>query len=199
MFGWPQPTRRSPDEVYHEPQRRMWCALHALNALLQGPEYDSASLNKIALSIGGALELAHRWPLVGNWDVNVIMVALQQRGLEVRWWDRRRSIDELRSLVEDADCVGLICNEPGAWLFGLISSRHWLTIRRVRGEWYDLDSKLQRPTKLATDALFSRLRQLLEHEAGQVLVGVRRPVVGGENRVGAQSEPGLTSGVVKTE
>ena len=188
-------------EVYHETQRRMWCALHALNALLQEPVYDAAALTEIALSIGGKLELAHRWPLMGNWDINVIMLALQQRGLEVQWWDRRRSIDELRSLAEDADCVGLICNEPGAWLFGMIPSQHWFTIRRVRGEWYDLDSKLQRPAKLGTDALLSRLRQLLEHEAGQVLVAIRRPAAEGEGGSCAQPELGLTSGVAqpKTE
>lgn len=192
-------SRQGNDEVYHETQRRMWCALHALNALLQEPAYDAAALTEIALSIGGKLELAHRWPLMGNWDINVMMLALQQRGLEVQWWDRRRSIDELRSLAEEADCVGLICNEPGAWLFGLIPSQHWFTIRIVRGEWYDLDSKLQRPAKQGTDVLFSRLRRLLGHEAGQVLVVVRRPAAQGE---GTSAQPvGLTSGVAqpKTE
>ena len=188
-------SQQGNDEVYHETQRRMWCALHTLNALLQEPAYDAAALTEIALSIGGKLELAHRWPLMGNWDINVMMLALQQRGLEVQWWDRRRSIDELRSLAEDADCVGLICNEPGAWLLGLIPSQHWFTIRRVRGEWYDLDSKLQRPAKLGTDALFSRLRRLLGHEAGQVLVVVRRLAAQGEGGTDAQLELGLTSGV----
>ena len=63
------------DEVYHETQRRMWCALHSLNALLQEPAYDAAALTEIALSIGGKLQLAHRWPLMGNWDINVMMIA----------------------------------------------------------------------------------------------------------------------------
>lgn len=176
------------DEVYHETQRRMWCALHALNALLQEPAYDAAALTEIALSIGGKLQLAHRWPLMGNWDINVMMIALQQRGLEVQWWDQRRSIDALQRLAEGTDCVGLICNEPGAWLFGMVPSQHWFTIRRVRGEWYDLDSKLQRPAALRAGALFSRLQRLLGREAGQVLVVVRRPAAQGEGGTGAQPE-----------
>ena len=176
------------DEVYHETQRRMWCALHALNALLQEPAYDAAALTEIALSIGGKLQLAHRWPLMGNWDINVMMIALQRRGLEVQWWDRRRSIDALQRLVEGTDCVGLICNEPGAWLFGMVPSQHWFTIRRVRGEWYDLDSKLQRPAALRAGALFGRLQRLLGREAGQVLVGVRRPAAQAEGGTGAQPE-----------
>ena len=176
------------DEVYHETQRRMWCALHALNALLQEPAYDAAALTEIALSIGGKLQLAHRWPLMGNWDINVMMIALQQRGLEVQWWDQRRSIDALQRLAEGTDCVGLICNEPGAWLFGMVPSQHWFTIRRMRGEWYDLDSKLQRPAALRAGALFSRLQRLLGREAGQVLVVVRRPAAQGEGGTGAQPE-----------
>ena len=175
----------------------MWCALHTLNALLQGPVYDSAALTELALSIGGKFELAHRWPLVGNWDVNVMMLALQQRGLDVRWWDRRSAICELRSLAEDPACVGLICNEPGSWLFGLVPSRHWLAIRRVRGEWYDLDSRLPRPAKLGADALFSRLQRLLGDEAGQVLLAIRRPAAEGEGGADAQPEPGPTSEVAQ--
>jgi len=181
-------SHQGVDEVYHETQRRMWCALHALNALLQEPAYDAAALTEIALSIGGKLQLAHRWPLMGNWDINVMMIALQRRGLEVQWWDRRRSIDALQRLAEGTDCVGLICNEPGAWLFGMVPSQHWFTIRRVRGEWYDLDSKLQRPAALRAGALFGRLQRLLGREAGQVLVVVRRPAAQAEGGAGAQPE-----------
>ena len=120
------------DEVYHETQRRMWCALHALNALLQEPAYDAAALTEIALSIGGKLQLAHRWPLMGNWDINVMMIALQQRGLEVQWWDQRRSIDALQRLAEGTDCVGLICNEPGAWLFARLVTYLPHAVRALR-------------------------------------------------------------------
>jgi josephin len=163
-------SQSTQDGIYHEPQQLLRCALHTLNALLQEPAYDAASLNAIALSIGGKLELAHRWPVLGNYDVNVMMIALQQRGLDVRWWDQRRGVDELRSAAESTACVGLICNEPNSWLLGMVPSRHWLAIRRIRGEWFDLDSRLQAPAKLEAAALIDRLQRLLRDEAGQILV-----------------------------
>ena len=99
--------------IYHEQQRLMHCAVHTLNALLQENAFTATSLTEIALSIGGKMELSHRWPILGNFDVvrginsnhcephlvsihrgwfaaqNVLLLALQQRGLEARWWDRR--------------------------------------------------------------------------------------------------------------
>ena len=88
----------------------------------------------------------------------------------MRWWDQRRGVDELRSAAESTACVGLICNEPNSWLLGMVPSRHWLAIRRIRGEWFDLDSRLQAPAKLEAAALIDRLQRLLRDEAGQILV-----------------------------
>ena len=165
-----EPATQSKD-VYHEPQRLMRCAQHTLNALLQEPAFSAAALDEIARSISsGRLALAHRWPVLGNYDVNVMMMALQKHGLDVQWWDRRADLLELQRAAERESCVGLICNEPTSWLFGMVPSRHWLAIRRVGGTWFDLDSKLQAPVKLETPALVDRLQCLLRDEAGQVLV-----------------------------
>ena len=157
--------------VYHEQQRLMRCAQHTLNGLLQEPAFDAAALTEIALSLdANKLSLAHRWPVLGNYDVNVLMLALQQRGYDVRWWDRRRSsAEQLRSAAESDTTLGLICNERRA-ILGVIPSRHWLAVRRVDGVWYDLDSRLPAPVALTPEGLLARLERLRRGGDGQVLV-----------------------------
>lgn len=157
--------------VYHEQQRLMRCAQHTINGLLQEPAFDAAALTEIALNLdaGGKLSLAHRWPVLGNYDINVLVLALQQRGYEVRWWDRRKSIEQLRSSAELDTSLGLVLNERRA-LLGFIPSRHWLAVRRVDGVWYDLDSRLRAPVMLTPEALFERLQQHMSEQGGQVLV-----------------------------
>ena len=148
----------------------MRCAQHSLNALLQEPAFDQQALTELALSIGGKLELAHRWPIVGNYDINVMLLALQQRGLETRWWDRRASVEELRTAAEDPACLGLIINEPRTWLFGVLRGRHWLALRKVGRAWYDLDSRRTEPAEIEADALYARLQRLLAESDGQLLL-----------------------------
>ena len=74
--------------TYHERQWLMQCAQHAINNLLQEPAVTSSDLNAIALGLGGTMSLEHRWPLLGNHDVNVVMMALSSRQppLAVDWW-----------------------------------------------------------------------------------------------------------------
>ena len=149
----------------------MRCAQHTINGLLQEPAFDAAALTEIALNLdsGGKLSLAHRWPVLGNYDINVLVLALQQRGYEVRWWDRRLSAEQLRSATESDTFLGLICNERRA-ILGFIPTRHWLAVRRVEGVWHDLDSRLRAPAALTPEALFERLQRHMGDEDGQVLV-----------------------------
>ena len=81
-------------DIYHERQSLQLCALHVVNNLLQRREFSKSELDAICL------ELApdsypwwnpHRSPLgLGNYDVNVIMTALQRRGFDTVWFDKRR-------------------------------------------------------------------------------------------------------------
>jgi hypothetical protein len=64
----------------------------------------------------------------GYYDANVLVRALSERGLEVRWFDRRRGLDAL-----DLDAVeGLVLNRPRKTLI-FFTTRHWLAIVKRDG------------------------------------------------------------------
>ena len=91
---------------------------------------------------------------LGNYDVNVLMKALQSKGYEAEWFDKRkdpRSID----LVNDSEqLVGFIMNVPSEYKLGFVSlplqRRHWISIRRVGSAFFSFDSKLKDPVPIGT-------------------------------------------------
>jgi josephin len=173
---------------YHERQRLMRCGQHAINNLLGVASVTSSELDAIARELDeGGLGLAHRWPLLGNYDVNVILVALQRRGYEAEWWDRRKRQDELQaalcSMAASAAVVGALLNVRSRprLLGGLVPlGRHWLALRPVAAngqrsqQWLDVDSDLEQPAVLEDgSALLARVEQLLTEADGHLIV-VRR-------------------------
>ncbi len=78
--------------AYHERQSCQLCALHVLNNLFGGKEFDKAELDGICYRLSpDAWINPHKSVLgLGNYDVNVIMSALQTKGYEVKWFDKRR-------------------------------------------------------------------------------------------------------------
>lgn len=100
--------------VYHERQIRELCALHTLNNLFQGKTlYDFSKIQLSFVEIVQHLERGfftklqldeickqlspnewinpHRSMLgLGNYDINVIMSALENRGYEATWFDKRK-------------------------------------------------------------------------------------------------------------
>lgn len=69
------------------------CALHALNNLFQ--EHDAFSkteLDAICYSLSPNVWINPHKSLLGlgNYDINVIMAALQQKGYEAIWFDKRK-------------------------------------------------------------------------------------------------------------
>lgn len=89
-------TKAKVNKMYHERQRRQLCALHSLNNLLQdSTAYSQKDLDKIAIDLSPESYLMnpHKSALgLGNYDVNVIMRALQQKNLETIWFDKRRFV-----------------------------------------------------------------------------------------------------------
>ncbi|MBN3299958.1 JOS2 protein, partial [Amia calva] len=77
--------------LYHERQCWELCAVHALNNLLQRPQFSKQSADSICTDLSPQSVLnPHRSVLgTGNYDVNVIMAALLSQGLRAVWWDRR--------------------------------------------------------------------------------------------------------------
>ncbi|XP_058564494.1 josephin-2 isoform X1 [Neofelis nebulosa] len=190
-----QPSRPS---VYHERQRLELCAVHALNNVLQQQLFSQEAADEICkrdpptlLHQGhaGDPEMSpvlapdsrlnpHRSLLgTGNYDVNVIMAALQGLGLATVWWDRRRPLSQLAL----PQVLGLILNLPSPMSLGLLSlplrRRHWVALRQVDGVYYNLDSKLRAPEALGDeDGVRAFLAGALAQGLCEVLLVVTKEV-----------------------
>uniref|UniRef100_A0A286XJS0 ubiquitinyl hydrolase 1 n=1 Tax=Cavia porcellus TaxID=10141 RepID=A0A286XJS0_CAVPO len=111
----------SPPSVYHERQRLELCAVHALNNVLQQRLFSQEAADEICKRLAPDSRLnPHRSLLgTGNYDVNVIMAALQGLGLAAVWWDRRRAF--LTAALAQGLCEVLLVvtkevEEKGCWL-----------------------------------------------------------------------------------
>ncbi|PNH06685.1 Josephin-like protein [Tetrabaena socialis] len=77
---------------YHERQSRQLCLKHTLNNLLQRPAFTAADLDRLADGMSppgpGGIFSPHRTPWLGNYDVNVLELALRQHGKSLTWLSR---------------------------------------------------------------------------------------------------------------
>ncbi|EDW31284.1 GL11041 [Drosophila persimilis] len=164
-------------KIYHEKQTRQLCALHALNNLFQENIYQKAELDNICSNLSpNAWINPHRSLLgLGNYDINVIMTALEIRHCEAFWFDKRKD----PSCIDLDKIVGFILNIPLDYKIGAITlpirKRHWIAVRRIGQHYYNLDSKLRQPELLGTesDVLHFLREQLKEKEQQRELFLVR--------------------------
>uniref|UniRef100_A0A8C7F1L0 Josephin-2 n=1 Tax=Oncorhynchus kisutch TaxID=8019 RepID=A0A8C7F1L0_ONCKI len=164
----------SEGEVFHEKQRLELCAIHALNNVLQEQVFTKETADDICKRLAPQCVVnPHRSMLgTGNYDVNVIMAALQSRELAAVWWDKRRTVQSL--------CVdkvqGFILNVPSRVSLGIVSlpvkRRHWLAVRQVNGHYYNLDSKLKSPVLMGGMMTIEQLSP----DVAEMLLVVRRDV-----------------------
>ncbi|KAM5296466.1 josephin-2 isoform 4-T4 [Glossophaga mutica] len=168
-----------PPSVYHERQRLELCAIHALNNVLQQRLFSQEAADEICKRLAPDCRLnPHRSLLgTGNYDVNVIMAALQGLGLAAVWWDRRRPLSQLAL----PQVLGLILNLPSPVSLGLLSlplrRRHWVALRQVDGVYYNLDSKLRAPEALGDEnGVRAFLAAALAQDPCQVLLVVTKEV-----------------------
>ncbi|XP_074994900.1 josephin-2 isoform X1 [Calonectris borealis] len=167
MSGPPLPSSSSssssggPAAVpYHERQRLELCAVHALNNVLQRPCFTQEAADEICKRLAPDARLnPHRSLLgTGNYDVNVIMAALQSLELAAVWWDKRRSLERLAL----GQILGFILNVPSHVSLGFVAlplrRKHWLAVRQLRGTYYNLDSKLRAPVAIGGEAELRALR-----------------------------------------
>ncbi|RZC42967.1 Josephin domain containing protein [Asbolus verrucosus] len=136
------------NDIYHEKQVRELCALHALNNLFQSKDaFTKPELDVICHSLSPDNWInPHKSVLgLGNYDINVIMKALQSRGCETIWFDKRKD----PSCLNFKNICGFILNVPSEYKISFITlplrRRHWITIRQLNGLFYNLDSKLDAP------------------------------------------------------
>ncbi|VDM00312.1 unnamed protein product [Schistocephalus solidus] len=92
---------------------------------------------------------------LGNFDVNVLILALQENGHDIVWFNRQKSIADYN--LNWQLLTGFILNTSRKLLPPIpVTSRHWIAFRGFpspEGEhflYYDLDSKLPSPLLVAT-------------------------------------------------
>ncbi|KAG7460073.1 hypothetical protein MATL_G00217340 [Megalops atlanticus] len=154
-----------PTAIYHEKQRRELCALHALNNVFQdGAAFSRDTLQDIFQRLSpNTLVTPHKKSMLGNgnYDVNVIMAALQIRGFEAVWWDKRRDVGSIAL----SNVTGFILNVPSNLRWGPLrlplKRQHWIGVREVGGTYYNLDSKLRSPHAIGPP---DELRKFLRHQ-----------------------------------
>lgn len=141
-------TDQVNDEIYHEKQVKELCALHALNNLFQQQNsFTKSQLDVICHTLSPNVWInPHKSMLgLGNYDINVIMKALQAKGCEAIWFDKRRD----PSCLNMKYIKGFILNIPTEYKLGFVMlplrRRHWITVREINGYYYNLDSKLDKP------------------------------------------------------
>lgn len=160
--------------IYHEKQVKELCALHALNNLFQKEDaFLKSELDAVCYSLAPKVWLnPHKSPLgLGNYDVNIIMAALQNKGYQAIWFDKRKHPSCLRL----DKIFGFIMNIPNEYHFGYIrlplQRRHWIAIRKIEDNFYNLDSKLKEPLCIGQDEdLITYLHQKLNHKDNQLFV-----------------------------
>ncbi|TRY77522.1 hypothetical protein DNTS_028240, partial [Danionella cerebrum] len=164
-FSGTPPTSSQSPVIYHEKQHRELCALHALNNVFQdGAAFSRDTLQDIYQRLSpSTLVTPHKKNMLGNgnYDVNVIMAALQTRGFEAVWWDKRRDV----SSIALQNVTGFILNVPSNLRWGPLrlplKRQHWIGVREVGGVYYNLDSKLRCPHAIGDS---DELRKFLRHQ-----------------------------------
>ncbi|KAL2644054.1 hypothetical protein R1flu_011641 [Riccia fluitans] len=145
-------------KIYHERQRLQLCLLHALNNLLQGEnafsrkELDGIADNLPMMIAGGdkwhPLSMIFKWhrnSFTGDYDVNVLIAALGSRGKEVIWYDRRKGMNGWNVEEYGGRLTGIIVNVLSRKFLNMWKGRHWVALREINGQWYNLDSDLESP------------------------------------------------------
>lgn len=97
-----------------------------------------------------------------DFNVQTLEIALNQQGMGMQWFDRRRELRDLR--LQDATLVGLIMNvyqdgETRSCLPGT-AKQHWQCIRRVMGTYFNLDSHLEEPKRIGNAEALSKYLSL---------------------------------------
>ncbi|XP_017489474.1 PREDICTED: josephin-like protein [Rhagoletis zephyria] len=173
-----QPPKPSPlppapiEKIFHEKQLRQMCALHSLNNLFQRADaFSKQELDRIASSLApnSSLFNPHMSPFgFGNYDINVVQMALQEKNFEAIWFNKSKD----PSILNLEAIFGFILNIPNendlwksiATLF-TASKRHWITLKAVNSLFYNLDSKLKEPALIGTaHHLVTYLRRSLTAE-----------------------------------
>lgn len=158
-------------EIYHEKQKLQRCGLHTVNNLFQRHEFSVRDFNEIARNLSpGSFVCPHKsvWG-TGNYDINVIFSALTTREKFVKWWDRRKPVEDID--LQDENIFGLIINQQSDNL-KVWKSKHWFAIVRKNGDYYNCNSNLSKPKKFEElKDLYAHLQKVID-KGGEVILAL---------------------------
>lgn len=176
-------ARENDTQIYHERQRLQFCLLHSLNNLFQQKDaFTRPRLNEIAEKLVleepnketwtplSVLFKPHHNALTGNYDINVLIAALEDKGKNVVWHDRRKGANSIDLDGPEADLMGILLNVPVKKLAGLWKCRHWVTLRKIDGVWYNLDSDLVAPHPFKDSERVQEFLDCIIGHGGEVLL-----------------------------
>ena len=105
---------------------------------------------------------------VGNYDLNVIQVALHTSNFETTWVRGSEVSTEALHQAAETGSRGFLLNRPETACCGLWKSNHWYTLTLHVGSWYLLDSRAAAAMPLSAPAAAEHVAALLE-EGGHAL------------------------------
>lgn len=117
----------------------------------------------------------HHTVFLGNYDVNVLMVALEEKGKNLVWHDHRDGVSSIDLNAPNGNLMGIVLNivvtsRSVTSCFGRRKGRHWVALREIDGDWYNLDSILALPKRFRdTDEVYNLLDYVNDHD-GQILL-----------------------------
>ena len=140
--------------VYHEEQVELQCALHAVNGVLQDSVFEAENFNDIAsqldkdeAEIGEFSEISQNYAPGGNYSIQVITVALDLCFLELIPFNHS----------SDPRAAAARRNTSTAGAYILNRDNHWYAFRRIGSNWYNLNSLLPGPKRMAVKGKHLRI------------------------------------------
>jgi ataxin-3 len=122
------------------------CAVHCLNAVLQGPVFSvgdlathAERLDKEEASLGLTTGQSQNVDASGNFSIQVMNAALADKGLTTVNMERRDISNQVSG--DYTRIAGYICNSH--------ARQHWYTVRKVGSSWWDLDSLKHAPKQIS--------------------------------------------------
>ena len=164
---------------YHEKQTGTLCAIHSCNNLLGKQTFNLQDFQTIKTTLaipdeqGRCTSVLNCLPKCcctrcrqdeGNFDANIITMALAKHSIDLNFWDtRNKDTEQLLDLMKDEDCIGLLINQQAgyhnclkacvikclAFCFG--NNGHWVAIKKENNEsnhttqFIDLNSQFNAP------------------------------------------------------
>lgn len=102
-------------------------------------------MNEICYTLSDDFINPHKHIFGGDYDINALMVALDNKKCTTKWYDRRNKEFKINQFSEGRKLVGYLINiYTSSGLLNKIfriSPRHWIAVKNINDKFYFLDSK----------------------------------------------------------